>query len=366
VNRPVAGAWVRSELAAVAAEQIGGAVNQAIAGGTLLVNAAWLAYGQGRIAPAPAVGICGDGVAYVHCDDRLAQSLSPPVCLDSAKTSAALESVQRIDAPGQLIRYPWHLVHANADMLRCDCADSGEIEGKVYPGAYLLNPSEITVRPGSTIMPGAVLNAEDGPIHIGENVTISANTVIHGPCAVGDGSLIQPGASIGEGTTLGPVCKVGGELEESIIHGYSNKQHDGFLGHAYIGEWVNLAADTVNSDLKNTYGSVRVPVNGVEVDSGEMFVGLTMADHCKTGITQAFGTGSVVGFASMVATSCYPPAFVPSFRWITDKADEPYDPQRCLAVARKVMARRKKEISTAQAALFLQIPALAGRFEKTG
>ena len=95
---------------------------------------------------------------------------------------------------------------------------------------------------------------------------------ITGPCYVGDGCTIRPGASI-SASSIGPVCKVGGELEGSIIHGYSNKQHDGFLGHSYVGEWVNLGADTVNSDLKNTYGPVRVPINGSSVDSGETFVG---------------------------------------------------------------------------------------------
>lgn len=366
LNGPLVGAWVRSELVAVAGEQLGVAINQPVSGGTLLVNAAWLAYGDGKIAPPPAVGVCCDRVAYIHCDDRLAQSLDAQTCLDETKFKPAIDSVRQVGATGKMICYPWDLVHANAEMLALDNRDIHGIEGTVYDGAHLINPSAIYIGRGSKVKPCGVLDAEDGPIHIGDNVTISSNTVIRGPCAIGDGSLIQPGASIGEGTTLGPVCKVGGEVEESIIHGYSNKQHDGFLGHAYIGEWVNLAADTVNSDLKNTYGSVRVPINGVEIDSGQMFVGLTMGDHCKTGITQAFSTGSVVGFGSMVATSRFPPGFVASFRWMTDSGDEPYDPERCLAVARKVVARRKKEISAAQAALFLQIPTLASQFENPG
>ena len=129
---------------------------------------------------------------------------------------------------------------------------------------------------------------------------------------------------------------------------------------------MSLAADTVTSDLKQTYGSVRVPINGREVDSGEMFVGVTMGDHAKTGITQGFATGAVVGFGSMVATSTYPPRFVPSFVWQTDQPVQPYDPVKCLAVARKVMARRNQSLSAAGEELFLQIPALARRYEKIG
>ena len=108
-------------------------------------------------------------------------------------------------------------------------------------------------------MPCVVLDAEEGPIYIGRNVKISPHTSIQGPCYIGDNTLIQANAVIRENTSIGPVCKVGGEIEASIIHSYSNKQHDGFLGHSYLGQWINIAADAINSDLKNTYGSVRVP-----------------------------------------------------------------------------------------------------------
>jgi len=361
----LAGLWVRKELAEVIRERFDVPVNTPAEGHVLLASARWVP--AGRIGPTeqePAVGVMDEQIAYILADASLADRLTPTVCLNAKTLAAALEGVRRVPARGWMIRYPWDLVHLNARLLAEDF-DSPAIEGRVCKGAHILNESAVRIGPGSVIKPCAVLDAEDGPICIGSNVVVSPNCTIQGPCAIGDGSLIQPGASIREGTTIGPVCKIGGEVEASIIQGYTNKQHDGFLGHAYVGEWVNLGADTVNSDLKNTYGTVRVPINGIEVDSGQMFVGLTVGDHSKTGINQAFPTGSVVGFGCSVATSRLAPKFVPSFTWLTDKGAEPYDPKRCLAVATKAMARRKIEISPAERELFLSLPRIAREHEAT-
>jgi UDP-N-acetylglucosamine diphosphorylase/glucosamine-1-phosphate N-acetyltransferase len=365
-GRPLSGAWTRPYMAAVAGEHFGVKINATAPPGTILANAAWLVTDRVEIPHAPVVGMIDDRIVFIHCDDVLASILTSAVCLNERALNSALDGIPRASVKGKVISYPWDLLHENVAMLQIDSAEHAGVEGNVYEGAQLVNASQIFVGEGARVKPCAVLDAEYGPIYIGKDAIISPNTVITGPCSIGEKTLIQPGANVGHGTSIGPVCKVGGEIEETIIHGYSNKQHDGFLGHAYIGEWVNLAADTVNSDLKNTYGTVRVPINGRDVDTGEMFVGVTVGDHAKTGITQAFGTGSVVGFASMVATSGYPPRFVPSFSWLTDEGQHPYDPERCLAVARKVMARRKRELSASEAELFLQIPALARRYEKIG
>ncbi|MFW6107531.1 MAG: transferase, partial [bacterium] len=133
---------------------------------------------------------------------------------------------------------------------------------------------------------------------------------------------------------------------------YSNKQHDGFLGHAYIGQWVNLAADTINSDLKNTYGTVRVQLPHKLVETNSTFVGLAMGDHSKSAIASTFITGSVVGFCCNVLSSGFPPKLVPSFSWLTDAGSQPYSPTIAVEVARRVLARRKKEVTEAQVALF--------------
>ena len=143
------------------------------------------------------------------------------------------------------------------------------------------------------------------------------------------------------GTTIGPVCKVGGEIEASILHGYSNKQHDGFLGHSYVGTWVNIAADCINSDLKNTYGTVRVPINGRPVETGEMFVGMLVGDYSKLGINVSFPTGAVVGFCSSVFAA-QSPKFVPSFVWVDGDAWMSFDEDRGMEIVEKVMARRQR------------------------
>jgi UDP-N-acetylglucosamine diphosphorylase/glucosamine-1-phosphate N-acetyltransferase len=201
-----------------------------------------------------------------------------------------------------------------------------------------------------------VLDAENGPIYIGKNVKILPNAVIEGPAYVGDGSLIKVSAKIYENTSIGPVCKVGGEVEASIIHAFSNKQHEGFIGHSYLGTWVNIGADTNNSDLKNDYGNVKVYVDGELIDSGSMFVGLIMGDHSKSGINLMFNTGTVVGVSCNIYGSGLPPKFVPSFSWggaqdgfVTYRID------KAIEVARRVMARRNVQLTEIDEKLFRKI-----------
>src|SRR5262249_13241808 len=159
----------------------------------------------------------------------------------------------------------------------------------------------------AVIKPGAVLDAGAGPICVENEAMISPNAVLQGPCYVGANSLIQPTTIIREATSIGAYCKIGGELEGTIFHGYSNKQHHGVLGHSYVCEWVNLGAGTVNSDLKNTYGNVRVEIGNQSVDTGQIFVGAFIGDHAKTGINTILPTGCVVGFAASVFTSRHAP-----------------------------------------------------------
>jgi len=257
--------------------------------------------------------------------------------------------IKEID--GTFICYPWDLVHHNPEQIRRDFADfnrGGQILGKIYPNVTLLEEKNIYIATGAKIKPGAVLDAEDGPIYIDEGATIMANASLQGPLFIGANSAIKMGAKIYGGTSIGDVCKVGGEVEESIIHSYSNKQHEGFLGHAYLGQWVNIGADSNNSDLKNNYSTVKVYVNGEMVDSGLLFVGLMMGDHSKCGINTMFNTGTVVGVMSNVFGADYPDKFIPSFTWGGIEKMETYAFDKALEVVRRVMARRKIEFSTAQ------------------
>jgi UDP-N-acetylglucosamine diphosphorylase/glucosamine-1-phosphate N-acetyltransferase len=247
-----------------------------------------------------------------------------------------------------LIDYSWELVHHNGAQIEADWnffGHGGQIRGQVYDGVNMINADGIFIDEGAKVKPGAVLDAEGGPIIIRPGATVFPNAVIEGPAFVGQKSLIKIGAKIYEGTTIGEVCKVGGEVEESIIHSYSNKQHDGFLGHAYLGMWVNLGADTNNSDLKNNYGNVKVHVDGQMVDSGSMFVGLTMGDHSKSGINTMFNTGTVVGVCCNVYGGGFPPKYIPSFSWGGARGIEDHRFEKAVGTARAVMGRRKVKLT---------------------
>jgi UDP-N-acetylglucosamine diphosphorylase/glucosamine-1-phosphate N-acetyltransferase len=351
--------FVRKSLAAVMAERQTRRVNQTATGDDQLwVNGRLLLRNRLDLPKDSAVWR-GEALVAARLSRALACKLSPAILLDRAKLRETLSSCQSVELPedvGLFVDFPWQLVHENAaEIIRQSRAMKFILSGNISPGAHLISDNPINIGECTTIKPGAVLDAERGPIFIGENVTVHPGAVIQGPCYIGDGCMIQPGASIRTGCSIGMVCKIGGEVEETIFHGYSNKQHDGFIGHSYIGEWVNLGADTVGSDLKNTYGPVRVPINGVSVDSGQAFVGAYIGDHTKTAIRSALPTGCVIGYACNIAVGGYVPQFVPSFSWLTDKGAEPNDPARSLEVARKVVARRDRKYSPAEESLFLSI-----------
>ena len=273
--------------------------------------------------------------------------------LPEALGVSAFPGVPVTEMKAKMVSYPWDLVSFNGAEIVSDFAllapDRVErMRGTVYEGAHLINPGNIVIGEGTKVKPGVVLDGETGPIWIGNNVTVFPNAVIEGPAYIGDRALIKVGAKIYENTSIGPVCKVGGEVEGAVIHSYSNKQHDGFLGHAYLGMWVNLGADTNNSDLKNNYGSVKMVIDGETVDSGSMFMGLVMGDHSKSSINSMFNTGTVVGVSSNIFGSGFPPKSVPSFAWGGAEGLKTYDLERALEVARRVMGRRKMVLSPAE------------------
>ena len=157
------------------------------------------------------------------------------------------------------------------------------------------------------------------------------------------------------GNSLGPVCKVGGEVSGCVIDGYTNKQHAGYLGRAYVGSWCNLGAGTSNSDLKNTYGPVRVPIVGKEVDTGRVLFGAIVGDHAKLGINTVIPTGAVVGFSVMAASGRVLPKYIPSFGWFTDAGLGRGDPARLLDAATVMMARREVDMTDDEVELFLEL-----------
>ncbi len=240
-----------------------------------------------------------------------------------------------------LLEYPWELIKFNSDAIRADFKIKGKsgIEGKVKKGAYLVNPSQIYIGKGTEVEAGVVLNAKEGPIYIGEKVRIRPPTIIDGPSYIGEGTIID-GAKVREGCSIGPVCRIAGEIEESIFHAYSNKHHDGFIGHAYIGEWINLGALTTNSDLKNTYGTIKVPIQGTLMDSKDIKVGSFIGDHTKTGIGTLLDTGCVIGIACNIFGGGIAPKFVPSFNWGGEKKWVENKLDKAIELAKLTMGRR--------------------------
>lgn len=308
-------------------------------------------------------------VVYVNGDQVIAAHVSG-VNLKKMKKKlndlislSDFDGLDKADIDLECIAYPWDVVRHNGAQIRHDFewatkvnGRKKRIKGRVCEGVHLLDEENLFIDEGAVVKPGVVLDAEEGPIYIGKNVRIFPQATIIGPAYIGDGSWIKVGSAIYENTSIGPVCKVGGEVEDSIIHGFSNKQHAGFLGHSYIGTWVNLGADTNNSDLKNNYGSVKVAMGGELIDTGLQFVGLTMGDHSKSAINSMFNTGTIVGVSSNIFGSGFPPKNVPSFSWgAAGETLTTYNVDRAIDVARRVMARRKIELTATEEKLFRKI-----------
>jgi UDP-N-acetylglucosamine diphosphorylase/glucosamine-1-phosphate N-acetyltransferase len=195
----------------------------------------------------------------------------------------------------------------------------------------------------------SIFNTTAGPIYIGKDAEVMEGCVVRGPLALGEHAALKMACKVYGPTTLGPHCKCGGELNNVVLMGYSNKAHDGFLGNSVIGEWCNLGADTNNSNLKNNYGNVDVfnYHEGKSVETDMLFCGLIMGDHSKTGINTMFNTGTVVGVSANVFGGDFPPKFIPSFSWGGSRWLRTFSLEKSLEVAEKMMERRGLELSEA-------------------
>lgn len=193
----------------------------------------------------------------------------------------------------------------------------------------------------------SILNSTTGPIYIGKDAEVMEGCMIRGPFSLGEHSMLKMGAKIYGATTTGPHCKVGGELNNSVMFGYSNKAHDGFLGNSVIGEWCNIGADSNNSNLKNNYANVKLwhYPSGAFVDSGLQFCGLFMGDHSKCGINTMFNTGTVVGFSANIFGTGFPRNYIPSFSWGGSQGFSTYSFEKAAETAGRVMQRRNQKLT---------------------
>ncbi len=254
------------------------------------------------------------------------------------------------EADAARLEYPWHLVERNAQALAADLGRDGGNAGDVHPSAVLLSPGRVRIAAGARVDPHVVLDAREGPVSIGPGCVLQAHTRVVGPCAVGAGTHLLGGVIAG--STIGPDCRLAGEVEASIFQGWANKRHHGFVGHSVVGEWVNLGALTTTSDLKNNYGAVRVWVDGAEVDSGNPKVGAVIGAHVKTGIGSLLPTGASVGVgANLFGGGRFAPKRTPAFAWWDGERSVPHEIEKFLATARHAMARRGRALGAADEAL---------------
>lgn len=268
----------------------------------------------------------------------------PTGSIDELLDAAAERLPKSPDAPAAW-RYVWELVLENPARLAADFQAAGRhgLEGIIEePFSFRGSAKDVYIAPGTTVHPMAVIDAENGPVYIDEGAVIHPFTRVEGPCYVGKNSILL-GCKCREGNSIGPMCRLGGEVEGSIIHGYSNKYHEGFLGHAYVGQWVNLGALTTNSDLKNDYSPVSVVLDGRRpVNTGSTKVGSLIGDHVKTSIGTLLNTGAYIGAMSLlVSDGRLMPKFIPSFGWCVDGAvSNGFGKARLYATARAALARR--------------------------
>jgi UDP-N-acetylglucosamine diphosphorylase/glucosamine-1-phosphate N-acetyltransferase len=300
-------------------------------------------YWCARAVPAPGTRVpWPDPPALLTLGGRPAGWLAPPGApvperfvheLDTAGAPAA-----RADVPGEWLDHVWELITRAADRLARDLA--AEIRGRsaLPPGVHVLGDRPVEVARDARLEPGIVVDAREAPVRLGPHVEVRAFTRIEGPADFGPHSRLLGGALAG--VSAGPYSYLHGEVQETTVLGYTNKAHDGYLGHAYVGRWVNLGALTTNSDLKNTYGTVRIWTPAGERDTGARKVGALIGDHVKTGIGVLLTTGCVVGAGSTLFGTTMPPRYVPPFSWGSGADGVEVRLDAFLQTAERMMARR--------------------------
>lgn len=246
------------------------------------------------------------------------------------------------------IEKPWDIFGQNEKVLRYDfeILTKGRKSQTISNTNRVLSPENIFIEEGAKVE-FATINASEGPVYIGKDAEIMEGALIRGPLALCEHATIKMGAKIYGATTIGPHCKAAGEIQNSVLTGYSNKGHDGYLGNAVLGEWCNIGADSNNSNLKNNYEKVKLWSYRHEkfIDTGLQFCGLIMGDHSKCGINTMFNTGTVVGVSANIFGPGFPRNFVPSFSWGGAAGFTTYTLKKATDTAKIVLGRRKLELT---------------------
>lgn len=348
----------REIVAGVTAEEHPGVAVRSLpedAEGVLFVNGAWLVReGEALRTVQGAVG--DDAPRAIRQADRLIALWHPAppadLCRADALSTLVTESLPYETVSGAtLITRLWHLIDNLSARITYDLrrlGGLGDHAGTVHERATLTHETQVHLADKTRVAAGAVLNASTGPVRLETGATIEANAVVDGPCWLGPGTVVKAGARL-DASAVGERSKIGGEVHGTIVHSFSNKAHDGYLGNSYLGRWCNLGADTNTSNLKNDYGEVTLydAPSGGFVPTGRQFLGLVMGDHAKCSINSMFNTGTVVGVFCNLFGAGFPPRHVPSFSWGGADGFAPYRLQKAYRVAEAVMARRDRELTEA-------------------
>jgi len=265
------------------------------------------------------------------------------------------------------VEHTWDIFSKNGEAIENDfqLLTDNQKSLPIPKSVNVINPEHIFIEEGATLE-FVTLNASSGPIYIGKDAEVMEGSIIRGPFALCEHATVKLGAKIYGPTTVGPHSKVGGEVNNSVLFGYSNKGHDGFLGNSVLGEWCNLGADTNNSNLKNNYAEVRLWDYNTEGFSrtGLQFCGLMMGDHSKCGINTMFNTGTVVGVSANIFGSGFPRNFIPSFSWGGNGGFTTYLTKKAFEVSKIVMARRDIEFTEQDAAILEHVFEEAKKFRR--
>ncbi len=348
------GAVVRSGLAELVAEdQPHLAVNDRLwlsRGTTLMANGRWV---PAEDLPAadpsegPWVGLCQGRPALAQVGPDEAIQLEPGH-IDNWFEQVASRHARR-EIGGHWIDHPWDLVELNGALIERDLATCGHrgVTNRHLSTIHLVGPSDrLAIHESVQIDPCVVVDTRGGPVIIEAQAQVQAFTRIEGPCVIGRQTQLFR-ANLRGGVTLGPQCRIGGEVEESIIQGYTNKYHEGFLGHAYLGAWVNLGAITSNSDLRNDYGPVQVPLTGEPIPTGRAKIGCFLGDHTRTGLGSLINTGTAVGvMCNLLPAGLLLPKYVPSFSAVLyGRIASSWELDKLFETARVVKGRRGLEFT---------------------
>jgi UDP-N-acetylglucosamine diphosphorylase/glucosamine-1-phosphate N-acetyltransferase len=315
---------------------------------TVWVNGRWLPAPEVRIdAESAHVGIVNEQIAYAVIPD----GGSPDTAALDDWLNEWRQRVPNRPTGGTMLEFLWDVVDHNGEALARDAGWFHAAHGprRLPSNIAVEGPADqLMVARGATVEPFVFADVRGGPVLIDDGAIVHAFSRLEGPCYVGKGSWVV-GAKLRADSTIGPCSRIGGEVESSIVQGYSNKYHDGFLGHSYIGEWVNLAAGTQTSDLRNDYDAVRVTVNGERRSTGRAKVGSFIGDHTKTGLGALLNTGSTVGaFANLLPSGSLLPQVIPSFCQVRHgQLHDVWDLRKAFTTAARVMQRRGQALTDA-------------------